>query len=234
MPMSNLQRCRVVMALSLVALTAHATPSIGNARYSPRDGERPRRPRTDYIILHTTEAPAPGSYRKLLENGEAHFLVDRDGAVYTIMRREKLAYHAGISMWNGRKNIDNYSIGIEVVGYHTRSLTAAQYKALRKLLDTLKQSYGISDDRVLTHSMVAYGEPNRWHPRPHRGRKRCGMQFADPSVRLQLGLLRQPRFDPDVAARRLVVGDAYLASKLYPFSSRPTAPSRTPTRSSSR
>ena len=69
--------------------------------------------------------------------------------------------------------------------------------------------------RVVTHSQVAYGSPNKWHKCKHRGRKRCGMLFAMPSVRSYLKLKTRPLFDPDVRAKRLVVKDAYLNKMLY-------------------
>jgi|GEM_PF-5654284 len=206
-----------LVQLGLLALMV--TPAAGfdwlPGRYSPRDRERPQRLRTDYVILHTTEGPGAGSYRKLFNNGEAHFMVDRNGRVYKIIRKEKVAYHCGVSMWNGRRNIDNYSIGIEVVGYHNGTITEAQYATLRKLLTQLQRLYGIPDERVLAHCQVAYGEPNKWHRWPHRGRKRCGLLFTQPSVRNRLGLYRRALYDPDVAAGRLVVGDPYLAEKVY-------------------
>ena len=152
---------------------------------------------------------------KLLTNGEAHYMVGLDGHVYRVIDRNRLAYHAGVSMWNGKVNIDNYSIGIEVVGTYAADLTPAQYRSLRDLIAYLQRIYQVPDDRVLSHSMVAYGEPNQWHKRPHRGRKRCGMLFAKTSVREALGLERKPAIDPDVKAGRLVVGDPYLAKVLY-------------------
>gem|GEM_PF-6808048 len=63
--------------------------------------------------------------------------------------------------------------------------------------------------------MVAYGAPNRWHKRSHRGRKRCGMQFARWSVRVKLGQTKQTKYDPDVWAKRLVNADPYLAKVPY-------------------
>ena len=207
-----------------LALSGPAAAAWFGGRSSPVDAERPLRLRTDYIVLHTTEGPALGSYRKLFQNGEAHFLVDRDGRVYTIIRRDKLAYHAGRSMWNGTPNLDNCAIGVEAVGYYDGAVTDAQCAALRQLLDILKRAYGVSDDRVLTHSMVAYGEANRWFSTPHRGRKRCGMLFATRAVRLKLGLFSRPRSDPDVAAGRLTVGDPYLARVLYPLAPRKARP----------
>ena len=183
--------------------------------YSPRNRERPPRTRTDYIILHTTEGAARGSLRKVRKNGEAHYFVNTDGHIYRVISKERVAFHAGRSMWRGRTNIDNCSLGIEVVGYHNKGITTAQYKSLRELLQQLQSIYNIPDGRVLSHSMIAYGAPNRWHKRSHRGRKRCGMLFARDSVRKKLGLDKKPRFDPDIKAGRLVVGDPYLAKVLY-------------------
>lgn len=202
-------------AAGLLALGADAAALDIVSYYSPRNGERARRRRTDYIILHTTEGPAAGSLRKVYENGETHFLVDPAGKVYRIIHWRRVALHAGQSMWDGRTDLDQSAIGIEVVGYHDRDIASAQYAAVKELLSDLQHHYGIPDERVLTHSMVAYGTANRWHPSAHRGRKRCGMLFANPSVRLRLGLERQPFYDPDVRARRLVVGDPALARALY-------------------
>ena len=183
--------------------------------FSKWNRERPVRQRTDFIILHTTEGGDSGALRKLHENGEANYFLDSRGNIFKVIDRRKVALHAGRSMWNGRTELDNYSVGIEVTGYHDGDITPAQYAALRELVTQLKAMYNVPDDRVLTHSMVAYAAPNRWYTRSHRGRKRCGMLFAKRSVRLKLGLQSQPLVDPDVQARRLVVGDPYLAKVLY-------------------
>jgi N-acetylmuramoyl-L-alanine amidase len=183
--------------------------------YSPHNAEREIRPSTDYIILHTTEAPKASALRKIRQNGEAHYVVDADGHIYHIIDRSRIAFHAGRSMWEGRTTLDNFSIGIEVVGYHDRDLSAAQYQALKELVGELQRIYRIPDERVITHSMVAYGAPNRWHPRSHRGRKRCAMNLATRSSRLKMDLTRAVACDPDVRAGRLVVGDPYLARVLY-------------------
>ncbi len=37
-----------------------------------------------------------------------------------------------------------------------------EYAALKELIGELQRIYHIPDERVLTHSMVAYGKPNRW------------------------------------------------------------------------
>jgi len=200
----------------LFCLLAGNSPAmqISNS-YSSWNSKRAIRKRTDYIILHTTEGPFKGSLNELRRYGEAHYLVNTDGHVYRIINKHKIAMHAGRSMWKGRTNLDSCSVGIEVVGYHNKDLTSAQYTTLRELITQVQKIYKIPDEKVLTHSMVAYGVPNRWHKYSHRGRKRCGMLFAKRDVRRKLGLTKQPLYDPDVKAGRLRNADPYLAKVLY-------------------
>ena len=218
----NLLRSGLVAILAL-SVSGHAPAAESRAadglrisnRLSPKNARRPLRPETRFIVLHTTEGAQAGSLDKVRRQGETHYFVTTDGAVFRIIDRAKIATHAGRSMWDGLRNIDNYAIGIEVVGYYNRDITEAQYAALHELLRQLKSLYRISDDRVLTHSMVAYGRPNRFQRSDHRGRKRCGMIFARPDVRLKLGLKAGPDHDPDIDAGRLVVADRLLYKSLF-------------------
>ena len=182
---------------------------------SPRNPERVVRSDTRLIVLHTTEAPARSSINKVSDRGECHFVVTEEGRIYRIVDRDREAFHAGRSMWGGREDVDKYSVGIECVGYHNKSMPLPQIDAIRRLVKELQAMYGIPDERVVAHSHVAYGAPNRWQKRKHRGRKRCGMLFAMASVRRRLGLMKRPAFDPDVRARRLTIGDDYLNKVLY-------------------
>ena len=205
----------------LAALLALAVPlcagalSFSNRYRSPRNPERPIRKATRLVILHTTEAGARSSLNKLSERGEAHYCIDEKGVVYRIVDRNREAFHAGRSMWCGHEECDNHSIGIEVVGYHNKPVTLAQLEAIRDLVKILKKEYRLKDTQVICHSHVAYGAPNKWHKTKHRGRKRCGMLFAMPSIRKKLELSSKPAYDPDVRAKRLVVGDQYLHRVLY-------------------
>ena len=189
--------------------------SISMRYRSPRNPERKVRSSTELIVLHTTEAPARSSLNKLSERGEAHFCVTEEGGVYRIVDRDRMAFHAGRSMWNGKEDVDNFSIGIECVGYHDKPMPTVQLAAIRALVKELQTMYRIPDERVVCHSHVAYGSPNKWQKRKHRGRKRCGMLFAMPSVRRVLELKYRPAFDADTRAGRLVVGDDYLQKVLY-------------------
>lgn len=211
--------CAGIAAWGRVGIVRPAALNI-SSRYSPRNRGRAIRPHTRYIVLHTTEGREAGSFDKIWKRGEAHYFVNPKGHVYRIVQKNKIATHAGRSMWEGYGPIDNYSIGIEVVGYHNQDISDAQYRALKELLRQLQSLYNIPDQRVVTHSMVAYGSPNRFHPYRHRGRKRCGMIFARDDVRERLGLTEKPTIDKDVEAGRLKIADqelhAYLFKQRYP------------------
>ena len=213
----------LALSWGLVCLSA-AVASGGGLRiqsdFGPENARRPRRSETRYIVLHTTEGRETGSLRTLRRRGEAHYFVHRDGRVRRLLDRQRIATHAGRSMWNGRSELDELSLGIELSGYHDKEPTQAQYAAVRELLRQLQSVYEIPDANVLTHSMVAFGTPNRFHPYRHRGRKRCAMVLARTDVRRRLGLTAAPGHDPDVSAGRLRVGDAELQRRLFPAAPR--------------
>ena len=90
-----------------------AAPLVVNDSYrSPRNKERPLRKATTLIVLHTTEAHAKSSLNKLSERGEAHYCVVENGTVYRIVDHNREAFHAGRSMWQGKEDCDEFSIGI--------------------------------------------------------------------------------------------------------------------------
>jgi hypothetical protein len=200
---------------SLADAGVSATLPIEN-RYSRWNPSRPQRSSTEYIVLHTTEGGSRSALEKLRRNGEANYLVDLSGRVYRIIDANKLAKHAGLSLWQGRYALDRYSIGIEVVGYHDGFLNPAQIASLRELIRQLRSRYRIPSENVVPHAMVAYGRPNRFHPTDHRGRKRCGMVFAQPAMRESLGLTAAPVIDQDVDRGLLAVGDSILFGVLFP------------------
>ncbi len=209
-------RTRILTILAVMLCPAAVFGlDISNRYRSPRNGERSVRKSTELIVLHTTEAPERSSLNKLSDRGEAHYCVTEAGRVYRIVDRDREAFHAGRSMWKGKEDVDKFSIGIECVGYHDKAMSVVQLAAIKELVKKLQAMYHLSDDKVVCHSHVAYGAPNKWHKFKHRGRKRCGMLFATPTVRARLGLKTRPGRDEDVAKKRLKNADAYLARVLY-------------------
>jgi N-acetylmuramoyl-L-alanine amidase len=206
----------MALSLSVPSLASPATAVSFENQYSRWNRERPKRPHTSYIVLHTTESSGLSALEKLRRYGEAHYLVGTDGRIYRIIDKDRVARHAGLSLWQGHRSLDNFSIGIEVVGFHDGTFEAHQLASLRELIRQLRARYRIPAENVVTHSMVAYGRPNRFHVEDHRGRKRCGMAFARPDLRMQLGLNARPVADRDVQKGRLTVGDPELFEILFP------------------
>ena len=223
----------LTMALLLLqALPVHARYSKTERRAFQKiiiDTQRQLHPRfkkitrkkTKYIIVHTSEAGLKTTLklvskgkllrgRRLTYGGHANYVIARDGRTYRILGKKYEADHAGLSMWNVAAGISKVSIGIELVGYHYTRITDKQYRSIGILIDILQDVYHLDDSAILTHSQVAYGEPNRWFKKKHRGRKRCAKNFD--RVKADLGPTWS--FDPDVKAGRLGA-DPELAAIYY-------------------
>ena len=207
-------RCRTHFLLGLITCfflagdIAYGAPKIVDyQRHVPRKYKTQKRQSTRHIIIHSTEAGLSSSLRSLSRRGHTNYLVAREGTIYRIVHKNYRANHAGLSMWDGLTNISDHSIGIELVGYHSDPFTNDQYISLKWLIETFQDQYKIPDWNVLEHYRVAYGRPNRWVKKAHRGRKK------DPGIfnfdRKKAGLnSRDERnsifYDPDVAAGHLI------------------------------
>ncbi len=190
------------------------------SRLNPRF-KKVKRKNTKYIVVHTSELGLKTTLRvvskgkhfrsgRRTHGGHTHYVIARNGRTYRILDKKYVADHAGLSMWNGEKDLSNISIGIELVGYHYAPISEKQYQSVGILIDILQGAYHLDDRAVLTHSQVAYGTPNRWFRKNHRGRKRCAKNF----VRAKAELGTAWTYDPDVNAGRLVA-DAQLAEVFY-------------------
>jgi hypothetical protein len=190
-----------------------------------RNFKKVRRKKTKYIIVHTSELGLKTTLKVVSKGkrlgkgrrtygGHAHYVIARNGRTYRTLNKKYRADHAGLSMWNGERNVSNVSIGIELAGYHYASISERQYRSLGILIDTLQGVYGLDDRAILTHSQVAYGRPNRWFRKNHRGRKRCAKNFIHAKAQVGPGWT----YDPDVRSGRLLP-DPQLSEVFY---NRPT------------
>ena len=85
----------------------------------------------------------------------SHFLIRRAGELQQFVSCDARAWHAGVSVWQGRENCNDYSIGIELEGLEGFDFESAQYRALTHLLNALASRYPI--DSVAGHEHVAPG-----------------------------------------------------------------------------
>ncbi len=87
----------------------------------------------------------------------AHFLIHRDGELVQFVSTEDRAWHAGRSVWRGRENCNDFSIGIELEGSDSQAFTDAQYGQLALLCRLLMRHYSIEPNAVVGHSDIAPG-----------------------------------------------------------------------------
>ena len=88
-----------------------------------------------------------------------HYIINRNGKITQMVKDENIAWHAGQSKWKNLKNLNQYSIGIELVnkghqhGY--QKFRNNQIKNLIKLCLNLKKKYSIKKENFLGHSDIA-------------------------------------------------------------------------------
>lgn len=89
----------------------------------------------------------------------AHYVVNEDGRVLRLVDEDKRAWHAGVSEWNGMKDVNSASIGIEIVnGGHDFGLPDfpdAQINALIPLCKRILSDHDIRAQNVVGHSDIA-------------------------------------------------------------------------------
>lgn len=136
------------------AMPLHAQPS-------PNFDQRRGPP--DMVVLHYTGMRTAAEALARLCDPEAkvsaHYLIDEDGQATLLVPEERRAWHAGVSVWKGERDINALSIGVELVnpghdlGYP--DFPDAQIEALIGLLNEIRGRWTIPDGRILGHSDVA-------------------------------------------------------------------------------
>jgi len=120
---------------------------------------RPRTEEVDTLVLHFTALDLESSLQILrYQNVSSHYVLAEDGTAYKILEDNEVAWHAGLSMWRGRPNVNGRSIGIEIVNLNgnTMDYPAAQIEALIKLCGTIiATNPGILPRNVVGHSDIA-------------------------------------------------------------------------------
>lgn len=119
--------------------------------------------RQKFIILHYTAGNRDSSLKTLTENEvSAHYMVSDDKLepVYSLVDENKRAWHAGVSDWKGRNNLNDTSIGIEIVNDGDVSGTFVPYKDFQikevaVLVKYLADKYEIPATNILGHSDIA-------------------------------------------------------------------------------
>ena len=124
---------------------------------------------TAVVIHYTGSIHMEGTIAWFLNRAakvSAHYVIGQDGRVVQMVRDEDIAWHAGASAMRPdlpdghpqqEKNVNAFSIGIELVGTADSGFTDQQLASLYSLLEILVTKYRIPPERVVGHSAVAPG-----------------------------------------------------------------------------
>lgn len=126
---------------------------------SPNHSARPQGVKPSLIVLHAT---GPGSLKGILEwvttkvsKVSYHGLIASDGTYYQLVNPDRMAWHAGVSEWEGKPNCNHYSIGLSFVNPNDGKvpLTPQQIATAKGVIQYWRQKYGPLP--VTTHGIIA-------------------------------------------------------------------------------
>src|ERR1700720_1678980 len=132
-------------------------------RFSPNHGARPEPARIDMLVIHYTGmTTAEAALDRVCDHDarvSAHYVIEGNGAIWRLVPENRRAFHAGVSCWEGERDLNAVSVGIEIVnpghewGY--RSFPEAQMSSVERLCRELIARYSIPPHRVVGHSDIA-------------------------------------------------------------------------------
>jgi N-acetylmuramoyl-L-alanine amidase len=132
-------------------------------RFSPNHGPRPEPVRINMLVLHYTGmTTAAAALERLCDPGarvSAHYVIGENGVIWRLVPENRRAFHAGVSCWEGERDLNAVSLGIEIVnpghewGY--RPFPEAQMSSVEGLCRELIGRYSIPPHRVVGHSDIA-------------------------------------------------------------------------------
>ena len=116
-----------------------------------------------FIIIHYTGMQSEIESIERLKNPKfkvsCHFLINRKGTIFQMVKEKYIAWHAGESRWKNYKNLNSNSIGIELVNkghqFGYQNFSKKQIGSLIFLCKKLKKKYAIKNENFLGHSDIA-------------------------------------------------------------------------------
>ena len=132
--------------------------------YSPNFNKKKRSKNSiKIIVIHYTGMQSERESLARLSNSKSkvssHYLINKNGKIYRLVKDNYIAWHAGKSCWKKYKNLNKNSIGIELVNKgHRFGYTNFTKKQLLSLIRTCKnliKKYKIKKRNIVGHSDIA-------------------------------------------------------------------------------
>lgn len=126
---------------------------------SPNFGERRGGAGVGLVVLHYTAMPSCAEALERLcdpvAEVSAHYLIDADGTVLSLVDEAARAWHAGAGEWRGAGDVNSRSIGIELANTGREPFAEPQMAALERLLAEVLGRHGLGPESVIAHSDMA-------------------------------------------------------------------------------
>ena len=87
-----------------------------------------------------------------------HAIVAKDGKRTVLADADERTWHAGVSSWRGKKDLNSYAVGAAFEGdTNTRQLEEAEMASMAEYLVPLMKRYGLTLADVTDHRTVSPG-----------------------------------------------------------------------------
>ena len=152
-----------------------------------------------FVIIHYTGMQSEiESFKRLMDpqyKVSSHYLINRKGEIIQMVKEKNIAWHAGKSRWKKFKNLNNYSIGIELVNkghqFGYQNFSRKQISSLIKLCTKLKKKYLIKKENFLGHSDIAplrKADPGEKFPWKKLSEYKLGNWYKERQKKIDLNL----------------------------------------------
>ena len=159
---------------------------------APSPNFNDRRAPISLILLHYTGmesgAAAVARLRDPRAEVSSHYVVEEDGRILQLVGDDKRAWHAGVASWQGARDINSLSIGIEIVNcghdYGLPAYPALQIDSVIALVRELMARHGVGAHQVIGHSDVAPGrkdDPGEHFPWETLAAAGCALAMPEPA-----------------------------------------------------
>ena len=113
------------------------------------------------IVLHHTAGSYAGSVAWCMDpisKVSYHAIVAKDGRRTVLADPDERTWHAGVSSWRGKRDLNSWSVGAAFEGdTNQRELGEAEMASMAEYLVPLMKQYGLTLDDVTDHRTVSPG-----------------------------------------------------------------------------
>jgi N-acetylmuramoyl-L-alanine amidase len=132
-------------------------------RPSPNHDARPDGGLIDTLVLHYTGMiSAEAALERMTDPAakvSAHWCIGENGELWRLVAEQRRAWHAGLSHWRGRRSVNDFSVGIELVNpgheFGYRPFPRAQMDTLVALAQEIVGRHSIEPRNVVAHADIA-------------------------------------------------------------------------------